>query len=104
VIRRRSALASRKENDSSDSINPLETMANITDVMLVFAVALMVALVARWGMDIGGAIQIDQSNLSPVESDVTPSEIENSSNGRSYEEVGKVYRDTETGELYVLEE
>jgi hypothetical protein len=87
-----------------ESINPLETAANITDVMLVFAVALMVALVARWGVDISNVMQIDESNLESVTADVTPSDIADSGAGNSYEEVGKVYKDVATGELYVLED
>jgi hypothetical protein len=87
---------------SSESINPLEMVANITDVMLVFAVAVMVALVANWKLDLssGSATQIDESNL--LGSDVTSTDIVESVSGRQYEEAGTVYRDVTTGEMYYL--
>ncbi len=34
--------------------NPLEMMANLMDVMLVFACGLMLALIVNWNVDLGG--------------------------------------------------
>lgn len=78
--------------------SPMESIANIVDVMLVFACGLLLALVTVWNVDIG----LDSpDNLHEV-SDV----VNESQNVQKDDlvEAGTVYRDPETGNLYFLED
>ncbi len=36
-----------------DSVNPMDGLANLADVMLILAVGIMLALVINWNVDIG---------------------------------------------------
>ncbi len=78
--------------------NPMESIANIVDVMLVFACGLLLALVTVWNVDIG----LDRpDNMYQVSS------VENETNNVQQDglvEAGKVYRDPETGALYFVED
>jgi hypothetical protein len=85
-------------------VNPLESVANLADVMLVLAVALMLAIITHWNVDMSAVSQIDESNLTPAGSDVTSSDIVDSTSGKEYKEVGKVYMDVATGEMYMLKD
>ena len=84
------------ESDSS----PMESVANIVDVMLVFACGLLLALVTVWNVDIG----IDRpegDNMYEVSDVVEETEDVNKD---GLEEAGKVYRDSDTGNLYFVED
>ena len=64
--------------------SPMESIANIVDVMLVFACGLLLALVTVWNVDVVEESQsVSKDNL---------------------QEAGKVYRDPDTGNLYFIEE
>ena len=82
------------ESDGS----PMESIANIVDVMLVFACGLLLALVTVWNVDIG----LDRPDNMYEVSDV----VEGSQNVQkdNLQEAGKVYRDPATGNLYFVEE
>lgn len=81
---------------------PLGPMANLVDVMLVFALGLIVALAAAGGgmpdkLSRGG-VDIDRGRELP---DVPNGAGEQ---GSGYEAVGQVYRDPETGRLILIGE
>ena len=78
--------------------SPMESIANIVDVMLVFACGLLLALVTVWNVDIG----LDRPDNMYEVSDV----VEGSQNiqKENLQEAGKVYRDPATGNLYFIEE
>lgn len=102
MMRRTFTRIDRYEPGDSDP-NPMETVANISDVMLVLAVALMVALVARMGIDMADIQQISQQNLTPIEAEIGNPDSQSEADGSGeYEEVGVVYKDRETGEMYVV--
>ena len=82
------------ESDGS----PMESIANIVDVMLVFACGLLLALVTVWNVDIG----LDRPDNMYEVSDVVE-ESQNVSKD-NLQEAGKVYRDPATGNLYFVEE
>ena len=82
------------ESDGS----PMESIANIVDVMLVFACGLLLALVTVWNVDIG----LDRPDNMYEVSDVVE-ESQNVSKD-NLQEAGKVYRDPATGNLYFIEE
>ena len=78
--------------------SPMESIANIVDVMLVFACGLLLALVTVWNVDIG----LDRpDNMYEVSDVVNESQNVQEEN---LQEAGKVYRDPATGNLYFIEE
>ena len=78
--------------------SPMESIANIVDVMLVFACGLLLALVTVWNVDIG----LDRpDNMYEVSDVVNESQNVQKEN---LQEAGKVYRDPSTGNLYFIEE
>lgn len=78
--------------------SPMESIANIVDVMLVFACGLLLALVTVWNVDIG----LDRpDNMYEVSDVVNESQNVQKDN---LQEAGKVYRDPATGNLYFIEE
>ena len=102
--------------DKGEEEDPIAGAANLVDAMLVIAVGLLVFLVISWNMQnivfnenmdeqqkqkVRNAIQevsqIDQGE----ELEDTP-DISNSS-GNGFTEMGKVYRDSETGKLIMVE-
>ena len=78
--------------------SPMESIANIGDVMLVFACGLLLALVTVWNVDIG----LDRPDNMYEVSDVV--EESQSVSKDNLQEAGKVYRDPATGNLYFIEE
>lgn len=97
-----SRLAGSKLLDDGER-DPMGSMGNLMDVMLVFACGLLLALIANWNVDLesvrtsGGspAIREIQGDLEAVEEGIAAS-------GSAYENLGTVYRDEETGQLYVV--
>ncbi|MEH6649530.1 MAG: DUF2149 domain-containing protein [Motiliproteus sp.] len=90
----------------SDSDNdPLTGFANIMDVMLVFALGLMLALISQ-SQEMRQHFQIDGSrNVAEGRELVeAPKAIENMINGQAngMESLGQVYRDPESGKLILV--
>jgi hypothetical protein len=86
--------------DDADT-DPLTGMANLVDVMLVFACGLVSALVlgqAGPKSQRDGGTQIEQGRELPE----VPQGAEGGMSG--YESVGKVYRDPKTGKLVMVGE
>lgn len=78
--------------------SPMESIANIVDVMLVFACGLLLALVTVWNVDIGLDRPDNMYEVSDVVNEAQDVQKDN------LQEAGKVYRDPATGNLYFVEE
>lgn len=78
--------------------SPMESIANIVDVMLVFACGLLLALVTVWNVDIGLDRPDNMYEVSDVVNEAQGVQKEN------LQEAGKVYRDPATGNLYFVED
>lgn len=88
---------SRFDLDEGDTMGPL---ANMADIMLVFAVGLMVALAASQG-----GLQSAQGGVSVEAGEELPEMPEGAGQaGTGFESVGQVYRDPETGRLVLIQE
>lgn len=95
--------------------DPLAAVANLADVMLVFASGLLVALVMAWDLtraldpELRARMLLEQMSGSVRELEEapttrgTPDPSAGSEAGR-YRNLGRVYRDTATGRMYVVEE
>lgn len=84
----------------------MDGVANLADVMLVFACGIMLALITYWNVDVSGVtgsvnvepgqeITEDIGGFGQQEDNKEPSDIQ-------YEEYGTVYRDPATGKLYMV--
>ncbi|GHT77922.1 hypothetical protein FACS1894104_0320 [Actinomycetota bacterium] len=77
----RGRLAKRKPLQTRQSINPMESIVNMIDIMLIFACGLMVSIVTLWGLDVNTSNPQDQDG---------------------YQNIGQTYQDPETGKFYVV--
>ena len=107
---------SNKRLSNAEEEDPMSGVANLVDAMLVIAVGLLVFLVISWNMQ--GIIfnedmtpeekqnvmqqmqQVSELNEGQELND-TP-DLSNSS-GKGYTEMGKVYKDSSTGKLIMVE-
>lgn len=83
--------------------NPLEMMANLMDVMLVFACGLMLALIVNWNVDLGGqeVDYVSEQEITETQLNENKSESEIDEN-QDYKKMGTVYQDPETGRMYMV--
>ena len=87
---------SRFEDGEDDPMGPL---ANLTDIMLVFAVGLMIALTAA-----GDSLQQAQGGADVEHGRELPEVPQGAGEaGSGYEAVGQVYRDRETGRMVLID-
>ncbi|MDR2088567.1 MAG: DUF2149 domain-containing protein [Clostridiales Family XIII bacterium] len=88
-----------------EGVNPMDGVANLADVMLVFACGLMLALVINWNVDIAAIPEAEArgEEMAEVEDVRGGAGTELDADTR-YEELGKVYRDPATGKLYLVTE
>lgn len=84
-------------------VQPMQYVANLTDVMLVLACGLMAAVITFWQVDLT-RIQtaIEQDKLDKIDAaDVIESSGNVSTGGLTNK--GVVYEDPKTGDLYIIE-
>ncbi|MCG9967283.1 DUF2149 domain-containing protein [Pelotomaculum terephthalicicum JT] len=96
----RSRRRGMKEDDS-----PMEGAINIVDAMLVFACGLMLSLIIHWNVDLGqGGERVDLNRSQEVTQDqnIKDNLIETQGEGGIYEKMGTVYKDPNTGQLFML--
>lgn len=105
----RNRFSSSKDDIFDDEeLNPMETVANMADAMLVLAVGIMLALVMAWNVDIGSSVQVTKlEEAEPVEEDEivldTSSDTDEQLGEMGLSEYGKVFAD-EDGNFYVMKE
>lgn len=97
---RSSALRPVKTSDDTD---PMASLANLADVMLVFACGLMLSLITYWNIDVSAATEVlADTKVSEIEN---PEDITNqlkTPDGTSYLDMGRVYMDPTTGKYYMV--
>ena len=77
-------------------------VANLADVMLVFACGLMIAIIMYWNVDLSKVVDtFDEDNLHEV--DDPDQVLQDDSSASKFEEKGVVIQDPETGKMYVVE-
>ena len=94
----------RREYRDED-FSPMEGVGNMADAMLVFACGILLALIMSWNVDISEQGEINTKTGSKYEvNDIGEGETEEIDPSEGLEEMGKVYRDPETGKYYVIED
>lgn len=94
---------SYRKAKAREDVDPMSSMGNVGDVMLVFACGLMVALVLAWNVDLGQFSQVEMDQ-ELAQDDVTEMNEQLYGEGNSFKEMGKVYQDPSTGKYYLVEE
>ncbi len=82
---------------AENEIDPISGLTNLLDVMLVFCVGLMIALVLSWNLESIIFVNVERGR----QLDELPQLQE--TGGEGYHERGKVYQDPETGKLILIE-
>lgn len=86
-----------------EDVQPMQYVANLTDVMLVLACGLMAAVITFWQVDLNQLrTEIEQGKLERIDSDDVVYESGSVSTG-GLTNKGVVYVDPETGDLYIIE-
>ena len=81
----------------TEEVDAMSGLANLSDVMLVFACGLMAAVILNWNVDLSKTrVEILQREQMQ---ELMEQDIQSSS---SFEQKGTVYEDPETGKLYVV--
>ena len=88
---------------SAEEVDPMASMGNMGDIMLVFACGLMVALVVAWNVDLGKFTQVEMDQSTEVD-DVEQITEMLYGEGNAFIEKGTVYQDPVTGKYYLVEE
>lgn len=87
----------------AEDVDPMSSLGNIGDIMLVFACGLMTALVIAWNVDLGQFAQVDIGQSEAIERPEAVEEVLHGG-GSTYVEKGTVYQDAATGKYYLIEE
>lgn len=117
-MRKRGSYGGRFERD--EGVNPMNYISNLSDIMLVLAVGIMLALVVRWNVDISPsgsgttsgspadtqgsvAVDPDKADASFTEEELEEMRGEAEQNGGGLEKRGVLYYDAATGKYYIIE-
>ena len=79
--------------------NPMESVANLVDVMLVFACGLMIAILLHWNVDLRQEV-VSSEDL--VEIGSFQEAVENGVLTDDLDSRGVAYEDPETGKIYIV--
>ena len=99
-------------------VNPMNYLSNLSDVMLILAVGIMLALVVHWNVDItasggqaqgntgeNGSVLVDKDHaVTMTDEELARLQEQNgvTGGGESLEKRGEVYYDAETGTYYIV--
>ena len=105
-MRRLSARSLRSRSDDAP-VNPMDSISNLADAMLVLAVGIMLALIINWNVDISAGTTDKAASTDPSisfeQDDLTESQSSAGTIEGDLTEMGKVYYDQQTGTYYIVE-
>jgi len=88
-------------------VNPMDSVSNLADAMLVLAVGIMLALIINWNVDISAGTTDKTASRDPAisfeQDDLTESQDDAKTIEGDLTEMGKVYYDQESGTYYIVE-
>lgn len=91
-----------RQKRAVEEVDPMSSMGNMGDIMLVFACGLMVALVVAWNVDLGRFTQVEMDQ-EIAQDDIAQITEELYGEGNAFVEKGTVYQDPTTGKYYLVE-
>ena len=86
-----------------EDVDPMMSLSNVGDIMLVFACGLMVALVVAWNVDLGKFTQVEMDQ-ELAKDDIEQITEQLYGEGNAFVDKGRVYQDPTTGKYYLVEE
>ena len=97
-------LHSERSFTRREEIDPMATVANLVDAMLVLAVGIMLALIVSWNLNISeNGLVNDNAKKEDAVSDFTEEDIQDAEvSTDKLEKQGTVYYDPETDKYYVI--
>ncbi len=97
-------LSAQDRFEQREEVNPMATVANLVDAMLVLAVGIMLALIISWNLNISEAGRVkDKASKEEAISDFTEEDISNTETPTdNLEKQGTVYYDPETDKYYII--
>ena len=103
-MRRLSARSLCSRSDDAP-VNPMDSISNLADAMLVLAVGIMLALIINWNVDItapkteqpAAPVPFDESELTEAPDGAEVLE------GGELQEMGTVYYDAENNTYYIVQ-
>lgn len=99
MIKRKHGISLARARSEGEDVNPNAYITNVGDCMLVLVLGLLVALVARYNVNLQ-EVPEDEDKIIGVE--VNMDEDEDGAVDDTYEERGRVYYDKESGEYYYV--
>ena len=97
---------SLRSRQSDPPVNPMDSVSNLADAMLVLAVGIMLALI-NWNVDISAGTTDKAASADPSisfeQDDLTESQDDAKTIEGDLTEMGKVYYDQQTGMYYIVE-
>lgn len=88
---------------TDEDFSPMEGVGNMADAMLVFACGLLLALIVSWNVEISEHGEISHQGTKYEVNDIGGEATQTIDPDTELEEMGRVYRDPETGKYYVIE-
>ena len=111
-------LGRTRERFGGEDVNPMNYLSNLSDVMLIRAVGIMLALVVHWNVDItasggqaqgntgeNGSVLVDKDHaVTMTDEELARLQEQNgvTGGGENLEKRGEVYYDAETGTYYIV--
>lgn len=87
--------------EEGEETDPMSGLGNLMDVMLVFACGLILALIAHYNVNLSQ--QPDATNMQELQGELEYAQEGAGESGSTYRQLGMVYQDEKTGQLYVVE-
>lgn len=105
ALGKKGSLLSSSLLDTGEDDDPRTGLVNLADVMLVFACGLMVALIAHYNVELvpDQTSSADVGEIQKLEEELVAAEEGVAASDSMFSEVGTVYQDEETGDLYVVQ-
>ena len=97
MIKRRNGGRLLRNRETEEDFNPMESTGNLTDVMLVLAVGMMLAVIVNWNVKLDSLIDVNEIDANQLDD----SQVEQVEDDKALQEKGMVYQDPETGKYYI---
>lgn len=101
MLKRRHSVSLSRPVEVVEDVNPNSYLSNVADCMLVLVLGFLVALVARYGVDLQAPAE-DESKMTGIE--VNMDANDDGAVDDAYEQRGSVYYDSASGKYYFVQD